>query len=128
ADGLEALIGAARAVFPAACMIVGALFLARSEILDMRPFRTGIAVFTAGLMLTLGKAHGGYVGTALALGFGIALGSTGVLIVGRTDRCPRPAAVGGPRGGRGHPPRGPCGPSNRRGGQASTDGAAGVDA
>src|SRR5262245_12547831 len=84
ADGLEALIGAARAVFPAACMIVGALFLARSEILDMRPFRTGIAVFTAGLMLTLGKAHGGYFGTALALGFGIALGSTGVLIVGVT--------------------------------------------
>jgi len=84
ADGLGALIGAARAVFPAACMIVGALFLARSEILDMRPFRTGLTVFTAGLMLTLGRAHGGYVGTALALGFGIALGSTGVLIVGIT--------------------------------------------
>jgi S-DNA-T family DNA segregation ATPase FtsK/SpoIIIE len=84
ADGLEALIGAARTVFPAACMIVGALFLARSELLDMRPFRTGLTVFTAGLMLTLGKAHGGYVGTALALGFGIALGSTGVLIVGIT--------------------------------------------
>jgi S-DNA-T family DNA segregation ATPase FtsK/SpoIIIE len=84
ADGLEALIGAARAVFPAACMIVGALFLARSELLDMRPFRTGLTVFTAGLMLTLGRAHGGYVGTALAVGFGIALGSTGVLIVGIT--------------------------------------------
>jgi S-DNA-T family DNA segregation ATPase FtsK/SpoIIIE len=84
ADGLEALIGGARAVFPAACMIVGALFLARSELLDMRPFRTGLTVFTAGLMLTLGRAHGGYVGTALALGFGIALGSTGVLIVGVT--------------------------------------------
>jgi S-DNA-T family DNA segregation ATPase FtsK/SpoIIIE len=84
ADGLEALIGAARAVFPAACMIVGALFLARSQLVDMRPFRTGLTVFTAGLMLTLGKAHGGYVGTALALAFGIALGSTGVLIVGIT--------------------------------------------
>jgi DNA segregation ATPase FtsK/SpoIIIE, S-DNA-T family len=84
ADGLEGLIGAARAVFPAACMIVGALFLARSELLDMRPFRTGLTVFTAGLMLTLGRAHGGYVGTALALGFGLALGSTGVLIVGVT--------------------------------------------
>jgi S-DNA-T family DNA segregation ATPase FtsK/SpoIIIE len=84
ADGLDALIGAARAVFPAACMIVGALFLARSELLDMRPFRTGLTVFTAGLMLTLGRAHGGYVGTALALGFGLALGSTGVLIVGVT--------------------------------------------
>ncbi len=84
ADGLEALIGAARTIFPAACMIVGALFLARSELLDMRPFRTGLTVFTAGLMLTLGRTHGGYVGTALALGFGLALGSTGVLIVGIT--------------------------------------------
>ncbi|MDP9307445.1 MAG: hypothetical protein M3P15_03955, partial [Actinomycetota bacterium] len=82
ADGLDALIGAARTIFPVACMIVGALFLARSELVDMRPFRTGLTVFTAGLMLTLGKAHGGYLGTALALGFGLALGSTGVLIVG----------------------------------------------
>ena len=84
ADGLEALIGAARAVFPAACIIVGALLIARSQLVDMRPFRTGVVVFTAGLMLTLGKAHGGYVGAALALGLGIALGSTGVLIVGVT--------------------------------------------
>jgi S-DNA-T family DNA segregation ATPase FtsK/SpoIIIE len=84
ADGLDALIGAARTIFPVACMIVGALFLARSELVDMRPFRTGLIIFTAGLMLTLGKAHGGYLGTALALGFGLALGSTGVLIVGIT--------------------------------------------
>jgi S-DNA-T family DNA segregation ATPase FtsK/SpoIIIE len=84
ADGLDALIGAARTIFPVACMIVGALFLARSELVDMRPFRTGLTVFTAGLLLTLGKAHGGYLGTALALGFGLALGSTGVLIVGIT--------------------------------------------
>src|SRR5437763_2197869 len=84
ADGLDALIGAARAVFPAACMIVGALMIARSQLVDIRPFRTGLVVFTAGLMLTLGKAHGGYVGAALALGLGVALGSTGVLIVGVT--------------------------------------------
>ena len=84
ADGLEALIGAARAIFPVACLLVGILVLARSALVDMRPFRTGLGVFSAGLMLTLGKAHGGYVGTALALGFGIALGSTGVLIVGIT--------------------------------------------
>src|SRR5947207_14276065 len=84
ADGLDALIGAARAVLPAACMIVGALMIARSQLVDMRPFRTGLVVFTAGLMLTLGKAHGGSVGAALALGLGVALGSTGVLIVGVT--------------------------------------------
>jgi S-DNA-T family DNA segregation ATPase FtsK/SpoIIIE len=84
ADGLDALIGAARAIFPAACLLVGGLMLARSELVDMRPFRTGLGIFTAGLMLTLGKAHGGYLGTALATAFGIALGSTGVLIVGVT--------------------------------------------
>ena len=84
ADGLEALIGAARAIFPVACLLVGILVLARSALVDMRPFRTGLGVFSAGLMLTLGKAHGGYVGTALAMGFGIALGSMGVLIVGIT--------------------------------------------
>jgi DNA segregation ATPase FtsK/SpoIIIE, S-DNA-T family len=84
AEGLDALIGAAREIFPIACLIVGGLMLARSELVDMRPFRTGLAVSTAGLMLALGKAHGGYMGTALALGFGIALGSTGVLIVGIT--------------------------------------------
>jgi S-DNA-T family DNA segregation ATPase FtsK/SpoIIIE len=84
ADALDALIGAARAIFPLACLIVGALILARSELVDMRPFRTGLAVFTAGLMLTLGKSHGGYLGTVLAKGFGVALGGTGVLIVGVT--------------------------------------------
>jgi DNA segregation ATPase FtsK/SpoIIIE, S-DNA-T family len=84
ADGLDALIGAARVVFPIACLTVGVLMLARSELVDMRPFRTGLFVFTAGLMLTLGEAHGGYVGKGLASTLGVALGGTGVLIVGVT--------------------------------------------
>ena len=84
ADGLDALIGAARVIFPLACLIVGGLILARSELVDMRPFRTGLVVFTAGLMLTLGTAHGGYLGTGLAKAFGIALGGTGVVVVGVT--------------------------------------------
>jgi DNA segregation ATPase FtsK/SpoIIIE, S-DNA-T family len=84
ADGLDALIGAARVIFPAACLAVGALMLARSELVDMRPFRTGLVVFSAGLMLTLGEAHGGDVGLALARLFGVALGDTGVLILGIT--------------------------------------------
>jgi DNA segregation ATPase FtsK/SpoIIIE, S-DNA-T family len=83
-DGLDALIGAARVIFPLAALAVGGLMLGRSELVDMRPFRTGLAVFAAGLMLTLGRAHGGYVGLALAKLFGIALGATGVLIVGIT--------------------------------------------
>jgi DNA segregation ATPase FtsK/SpoIIIE, S-DNA-T family len=84
ADALEALIGDAKVIFPVACTAVGALMLGRSELVDMRPFRTGLIVFSAGLMLTLGKAHGGYVGLALAKLFGVGLGSTGVLIVGIT--------------------------------------------
>ena len=84
ADGLNALIGAARAIFPLACIVVGALLLARSELVDMRPFRTGLAVFSAGLLVTLGRAHGGYLGLAFADLFGLALGRTGVLIVGIT--------------------------------------------
>jgi S-DNA-T family DNA segregation ATPase FtsK/SpoIIIE len=84
ADGLHALIGSARGIFPLACIVVGALMLARSELVDMRPFRTGLAVFSAGLLLTLGRAHGGYLGLALADVFGLALGKTGVLIVGIT--------------------------------------------
>src|SRR5581483_2657726 len=84
ADGLGSLIGAARVIFPLAATAVGALMLGRSELVDMRPFRTGLAVFSAGLMLTLGKAHGGYLGLGLAKLFGIALGHTGVLIVGIT--------------------------------------------
>ena len=84
ADGLDALIGAARVIFPLACLIVGALILARSALVDMRPFRTGLVVFTAGLMLTLGTAHGGYLGTGLTKAFGIALGGTGVVVIGVT--------------------------------------------
>ena len=83
-DGLGALIGAARILFPVACLAVGLLVLTRSELVDMRPFRTGLIVFTAGLMLTLGAGHGGYVGLGLARLFGLALGGTGVLIVGIT--------------------------------------------
>ncbi len=83
-EGLDSLIGAARMIFPVACLTVGALMLARSDLVDMRPFRTGLVVFAAGLMLTLGKAHGGLVGLGLAKLFGVALGGTGVLIVGVT--------------------------------------------
>jgi DNA segregation ATPase FtsK/SpoIIIE, S-DNA-T family len=84
ADGLDALIGSARVIFPAACLAVGALMLARSALVDMRPFRTGLVVFSTGLMLTLGKEHGGEVGLLLATLFGVALGETGVLILGIT--------------------------------------------
>ena len=63
-------------------MIVGALMVARSDLVDVRPFRTGLIVLAFGLMITLGKDEGGYIGTVLGGGLALALGGTGVAIVG----------------------------------------------
>jgi DNA segregation ATPase FtsK/SpoIIIE, S-DNA-T family len=81
-DGLDALIGAAMLALPAALVIVGALMVARSDLVDVRPFRTGIFVLACGLMITLGKDQGGYVGSLLGGGLALAIGSTGVAIAG----------------------------------------------
>jgi S-DNA-T family DNA segregation ATPase FtsK/SpoIIIE len=81
-NGLDVLIGAAMLALPAALVIVGALMVARSDLVDVRPFRTGIFVLACGLMITLGKDQGGYVGTLLGGGLALAIGSTGVAIAG----------------------------------------------
>ena len=62
--GLRDAIGSAAYVAPVALVGVGGLMLFRSALLDMRPFRTGLAVTLLGLMVTLGSAHGGFVGDA----------------------------------------------------------------
>src|SRR5215210_7104054 len=82
ADGLDAVIGGATLGLPAGLAIVGALMVARSDLVDVRPFRTGLVVLAAGLMITLGKDEGGYLGTALGGGLALAIGSTGVAIAG----------------------------------------------
>jgi DNA segregation ATPase FtsK/SpoIIIE, S-DNA-T family len=81
-SGLEALVGAAVYVLPIACIGVGGLALVRSRLIDVRPFRLGLAVTSIGLLLVLGDAHGGHLGTSLESAFGWLLGSTGVLILG----------------------------------------------
>jgi S-DNA-T family DNA segregation ATPase FtsK/SpoIIIE len=81
-EGLDALIGSATYGLPAALAIVGALMVARSDLVDVRPFRTGLFVLACGLMITLGKDQGGYVGTLLGGGLALAIGSTGVAIAG----------------------------------------------
>ena len=81
-NGLDALVGSASYALPAALAILGALMVARSDLVEVRPFRTGMIVLFLGLMLTLGTAHGGYLGMALGGGLGLALGNTGVAIVG----------------------------------------------
>ncbi|HUH20924.1 MAG TPA: DNA translocase FtsK, partial [Gaiellaceae bacterium] len=81
-DGLDAAIGSATLGLPAALVIVGTLMVARSDLVDVRPFRTGLVVLAVGLMITLGKDEGGYFGTLLGGGLALAIGSTGVAIAG----------------------------------------------
>jgi S-DNA-T family DNA segregation ATPase FtsK/SpoIIIE len=81
-NGLDALIGSASLGLPVALAGVGSLMVARSDLVEVRPFRTGLVVLSLGLMLTLGQEHGGYLGTVLGGGLGLALGRTGVAIVG----------------------------------------------
>src|SRR5262249_50770327 len=90
-NGLDALIGGASLALPAALAIVGALMVARSDLVDVRPFRTGLVVLAFGLMITLGKDQGGYVGTLLGGGLAPAIGS------GRARRGRRRAPPPGSR-------------------------------
>jgi S-DNA-T family DNA segregation ATPase FtsK/SpoIIIE len=82
-DGLWALFGDASYLLPTALVIVGTLMLGRSAIVELRPFRTGLAVTALGLMLVL-AGHGGYVGRALEEMVGTLVGHTGMLIAGIT--------------------------------------------
>src|SRR5436190_228076 len=69
-DGLDRLIGDAKYVVPVALVVLGALMVTRSALVEVRPFRTGLAVLGCGLMITLGKDQGGSAaarrGSALA--------------------------------------------------------------
>jgi DNA segregation ATPase FtsK/SpoIIIE, S-DNA-T family len=81
-DGLDKLVGDAKYVVPVALVALGALVVTRSKLIDVRPFRTGLAVLGCGLMITLGKDQGGYLGQLLGGAVGIALGATGSLLLG----------------------------------------------
>ena len=82
ADGLDALVGGASWVVPIAFVAVGGLMVARSALFDVRPFRAGLIVASFGLMLTLGRDQGGYLGQMLGGAFGVAIGATGSTILG----------------------------------------------
>ena len=56
--------------------------VARSALVDVRPFRTGLIVGAFGLMLTLGRDQGGYLGQMLGGAVGVAIGATGSTILG----------------------------------------------
>jgi DNA segregation ATPase FtsK/SpoIIIE, S-DNA-T family len=82
ADAFESAIGDAAYVAPIALLVVGALMVARSALVDVRPFRTGLIVSALGLLAALGSAHGGALGDGIESLFGLLLGSTGTTIVG----------------------------------------------
>ena len=63
-------------------MPLGALMVAKSELIDVRPFRIGLAVALTGLMLTLGTGHGGLLGDGLESLVALGLGTTGATILG----------------------------------------------
>jgi S-DNA-T family DNA segregation ATPase FtsK/SpoIIIE len=82
ADALSAVIGDAAYVLPVALVAVGGLMLARSELLDVRPFRLGLGVGFVGLMTLLGRDNGGWIGIAIGGGLARLVGETGAAILG----------------------------------------------
>src|SRR5579884_3011061 len=79
---VKAGVGVAAYLAPLVLVPLGALIVTRSELVDMRPFRLGLAVAVLGLLLTLGRSHGGLAGHGLEAAVALALGSTGATILG----------------------------------------------
>ena len=77
-SGLRDFVGSAAYVAPLALAVVGGLMLFRSALLEVNPFRTGLAVSVVGLMVTLGSDQGGAVGDTLGGGLAKLLGGTGL--------------------------------------------------
>ena len=81
ADGLRSGGGYGAYVLPVPMVAVGVLMLARSALLDFRPFRVGLGVSTLGLLLALGTS-GGAIGHGLHWGVSRLIGGTGTTILG----------------------------------------------
>jgi DNA segregation ATPase FtsK/SpoIIIE, S-DNA-T family len=75
-------IGDAAYLAPVVLVPLGTLVVARSMLIDVRPFQLGLAVSLTGIMLTLGESRGGAVGRALESAVAIGLGTTGATILG----------------------------------------------
>ncbi len=75
-------VGDAAYLAPLVLVPLGALIVARSALVDVRPFRLGLGVALVGLMLTLGSSHGGELGRGLENLVSLGLGTTGATILG----------------------------------------------
>ncbi len=81
-NGFDALIGGASWVLPVLLVLLGVLMVARSALVDVRPFRAGLVVLAFGLMIALGRDQGGYLGQVVGGAVGVAIGVTGSTILG----------------------------------------------
>src|SRR5919202_2010468 len=82
-DGaLDRLLGDARHVVPAVLVVLGALWVARSSLVDLSPFRTGLVVAGFGIMTSLGADRGGGFGRLIETVLGRLVGGTGTAIIG----------------------------------------------
>ena len=79
---LTDVVGDAAYVLPVALVALGGLLLARSDLLDVRPFRLGVGVGFLGLMTLLGKDSGGFIGLAIGGTLAALIGDTGAAIIG----------------------------------------------
>ena len=80
-DGLRALVGEGAYLLPAALVVVGAMMVGRSKLVQVHPFRWGLGSLALGLFLLLADS-GGYVGTGLDEVVGTLIGRTGTVIAG----------------------------------------------
>jgi S-DNA-T family DNA segregation ATPase FtsK/SpoIIIE len=81
-SGLDGLVGDAGIAVPLLLLLIGGLMVARSSLVSLRPFRTGLIILLLGVMTILGEERGGATGEALNLIFGRLLGETGTTILG----------------------------------------------
>jgi S-DNA-T family DNA segregation ATPase FtsK/SpoIIIE len=81
-SSLNGLVGNGRLGVPLVLLVLGGLMIARAQLVDVRPFRTGLVVLCLGAMTILGEARGGATGEALELIFGRLLGGTGTAVLG----------------------------------------------
>ena len=79
---LTDVVGEAAYVLPVGFVALGGLLLARSDLLDVRPFRLGVGVSFLGLMTLLGKDSGGFLGLAIGGTLAALIGQTGAAIIG----------------------------------------------
>ncbi|HKU59317.1 MAG TPA: hypothetical protein VJP39_06905, partial [Gaiellaceae bacterium] len=82
AHGVHWLVGAAAYLTPLVLVPLGVLMVARSELVDVGPFRLGLPVTVVGLLMALGRSHGGQAGRGLEALVSMGLGSTGSALLG----------------------------------------------